>query len=207
MVSNMKSPVFCLALTVSGCAANTVNESAQATTSTPGQRAEQPTYLGSFGSDQRAARQAGVAALTRAQLEACGTLKLSMIGDHDSLSRAADSIDAEKRQIEETEWEIEQDRFVLDATSQSAVDGFNIRVDSHRESIRNVNAQIDDHNAILRAHRENVSRFNVQCARRPYFDEDLQTLPLDVIFALRQDSSKFDLPVVRTESGKIRIGR
>ena len=164
-------------------------------------------YLGGLGIGAEAASLAGVPALTIEELDSCGRFKWTLKQSRDSLWDASRQLEIDQIAIDDLGLSIEQDRAGVDATDGLAVDAFNRRVTEHRTQVREFNVAVDEYNFEGRQFQKRVDRFNVDCSRRPFRENDLESIEPLYAAILLEDSKEFDLPTARIVNGSVVIGR
>ena len=146
----------------------------------------------------------GVEAMTFAELEECAVMKSHLIESSGWVKKENSRIEELQTVLNKKSASVERERAVVDLTNNTEVDKFNHNLDSLRKEIRTFNKDIEAYNKKVEAAKITRNKFNVACAKRPFFQEDLLKLPPELYSVMSKGMSDFDLPVIGREQNSKR---
>lgn len=115
--------------------------------------------------------------LSRDELRECFE-KESRLQDYENIiAEEEEAIDAELREINRREGEIERERLQVDVYSQSSVDKFNNMLESHSERVDYYNeVLLKEYNELVIRAQSLQNEFNHYCGGKQYYIEDYEAV-------------------------------
>ena len=114
--------------------------------------------------------------LTRDELRVCVKREADMHQAKAELMKRSALIEAEAARIEKLGAKLDEYRPKLDHESDVEIDAFNALIEQHKAWVEAHNAQLPDERARESAANTLIEAFNADCAKRKYYDRDMDAI-------------------------------